>query len=155
MKTLEKKGLQKGGKLEFVKKVSSLNLKQYGSSHKILSGKRIRIAGVKGTIPVNGLDQFLDIPAIECANAKLLNTPSWYYVQFTTYIDKDKTEHKETNGETIGIDFGCQKSLTLSTGEKINVEIQESERIKPQTGKRLKESAEDSLPHPERIPETD
>lgn len=130
MKALEKKGLQKGGKLKFVKKVSSLNLKQYDISHKILSSKRIRIAGVKGTILVNGLDQFVDIPGIEYANAKLLNTPSGYYVQFTTYIDKDKTEHKETNGETIGIDFGCETSLSLSTGEKINVQIQESERIK-------------------------
>ena len=127
---LEKKGLQKGGKLKFVKKVKSLNLKQYGISHKILSSKRIRIAGVSGSIRVNGLEQFVDIPGIEYANAKLLNTPSGYYVQFTTYIDKDKTEHKETNGETIGVDFGCQTSLTLSSGEKINVQIQESERIK-------------------------
>ena len=130
IKALEKKGLQKGGKLKFVKRVKSLNLKQYGISHKIISSKRIRIAGVKGTILVNGLDQFVDIPGIEYANAKLLNTPSGYYVQFTTYIDKDKTEHKETNGETIGVDFGCQTSLSLSSGEKINLQIQESERIK-------------------------
>lgn len=130
MMKLEKKGVQKGGKLKFVKKVKSLNLKQYGISHKILSSKRIRIAGVSGSIRVNGLEQFVAIPGIEYANAKLLNTPSGYYVQFTTYIDKDKTEHKETNGETIGVDFGCQTSLTLSSGEKINVQIQESERIK-------------------------
>ncbi len=127
---LEKKGLQKGGKLRFVRKVSSLNLKQYGSSHKILSSKRIRIAGITGSVIVNGLDQFVDILGIEYANAKLLNTPSGYYVQFTTFIDKDKREHKETNGKTIGIDFGCQTSLTLSTGEKIDVQIQENERIK-------------------------
>ena len=105
-------------------------LQQYGSSHKILSSKRIRIAGVKGSIIVNGLDQFIGIPYLEYANLKLLNTPSGYYVQFVTYIDKDKTEHKESNGETIGIDFGCQTSLTLSSGEKINVQVQESERIK-------------------------
>ena len=60
MKALEKKGLQKGGKLKFVKRVKSLNLKQYGISHKIISSKRIRIAGVKGTILLNGLDQFVD-----------------------------------------------------------------------------------------------
>ena len=128
--TLEKKGLQKKGELKFVKRISSLNLKQYGSSHKILSSKRIRIAGVKGSVIVNGLEQFIGIPYLEYANAKLLNTPSGYYVQFTTYIERDKTEHKETNGETIGIDFGCQTSLTLSNGEKINVQVQESERIK-------------------------
>ena len=128
--TLEKKGLQKKGELKFVKRISSLNLKQYGSSHKILSSKRIKIAGVKGSVIVNGLEQFIGIPYLEYANAKLLNTPSGYYVQFTTYIERDKTEHKETNGETIGIDFGCQTSLTLSNGEKINVQVQESERIK-------------------------
>ena len=90
-------------------------------SHKILSSKRIRIAGVKGSLAVNGLKQFVGIPYLEYANAKLLNTSSGYYVQFVTYIDKDKTEHNETNGETIGIDFGCQTSLTLSSGEKIDV----------------------------------
>ena len=128
--TLEKKGLQKAGELKFVKKVSSLNFKQYGVSHKILSSKRIRIAGVKGSVPVNGLDQFIGIPYLEYANLKLLNTPSGYYVQFVTYIDRDKTEHKETKGETIGIDFGCQTTLTLSSGEKINVQVREDERIK-------------------------
>lgn len=128
--TLQKKGLQHGGHLKFVKKVSALNLKQYGSSHKILSSKRIRIAGVSGSILVNGLDQFINIPYLEYANARLLNTPSGYYVQFTTYLDKGKIEHVGTNGKTIGIDFGCQTSLTLSNGEKINVQVQENERIK-------------------------
>jgi putative transposase len=128
--TLQKKGLQHGGHLKFVKKVSALNLKQYGSSHKLLSSKRIKIAGVSGSILVNGLDQFINIPFLEYANAKLLNTPSGYYVQFTTYLDKDKVEHKKNNGETIGIDFGCQTSFTLSNGEKINVQVQENERIK-------------------------
>ena len=128
--TLKKKGLQRGGQLKFVKKVSSLNLKQYGSSHKILSSKRIKIAGVSGSVLVNGLDQFIAIPFLEYANAKLLNTPSGYYIQFVTYLDKSKIEATQTNGKTIGIDFGCQTSLTLSTGEKINVRIQENERIK-------------------------
>ena len=128
--TLQKKGIQHGGHLKFVKKVSALNLKQYGSSHKILSSKRIKIAGVTGSILVNGLDQFINIPFLEYANAKLLNTPSGYYVQFTTYLDKNKIEYTETNGKTIGIDFGCQTSFTLSNGEKINVQVQENERIK-------------------------
>ena len=128
--TLQKKGLQRSGQLKFVKKVSSLNLKQYGSSHKILSSKRIKIAGVSGSVLVNGLDQFIAIPFLEYANAKLLNTPSGYYVQFVTYLDKNKIEPTQTNGKPIGIDFGCQTSLTLSTGEKINVQIQENERIK-------------------------
>ena len=52
------------------------------------------------------------------------------HLKFVTYIDRDKTEHKETNGKTIGIDFGCQTTLTLSSGEKINVQVRESERIK-------------------------
>ena len=52
--TLQKKGLQKGGSLKFVSEVKSLNFKQYGVSHKILSSKKIKIAGVSGKITVNG-----------------------------------------------------------------------------------------------------
>ena len=127
--TLQKKGLQKGGSLKFVSEVKSLNFKQYGVSHKILSSKKIKIAGVSGKITVNGLKQFLN-ENLEYANAKLLNTSKGYYVQFTTYTDKNKISKKETNKKVLGIDFGCETTFTTSEGEKINATVQESERIK-------------------------
>lgn len=129
IKTLTKNGYQKGGFLKFVKEVKSLNFKQYGNTHKILSSKRIRLQGISGKLIVNGLEQFIN-ENLEYANAKLLNTPLGYYVQFTTYTDKNKIQKKQTNGKTIGIDFGCQTAFTTSEGEKISATIQESERIK-------------------------
>jgi len=127
--TLQKKGFQSGGHLKFVKEVSSVNFKQYGKTHKIISSKRIKLQGISGSLMVNGLKQFLN-KNLEYANAKLLNTPQGYYVQFTTYVDKSKIANKQTNGKVLGIDFGCETSFTTSEGEKIEASVQESERIK-------------------------
>ena len=55
IKTLSNKGLQKGGHLNFSKEETIIDLKQYGVSHKIISNKRIKIAGIKKTFVVNGL----------------------------------------------------------------------------------------------------
>jgi putative transposase len=127
--SLNKKGLQKGGKLKFVSEVKSLNFKQYGKTHRIVSSKRIKLQGVSGTVTVNGMNQFYGTD-VEYANAKLLNTPLGYYVQFTTYQAKSSIVKKEDNGKVIGIDFGCSTAFTTSEGEKIPASIQESERIK-------------------------
>ena len=81
--TLTKKGIQAGGKLNYVSKVKSLNFKQYGKTHKIVSSKRIKLQGVSGTIVVNGLKQS-STKNLEYANTKLLNTTIKYYVQITT-----------------------------------------------------------------------
>ncbi len=135
LSTLKKHG-NKVGRLKYRKEVNAVNLKQYGNTHKILSSKRIKLQGVKGSVVVNGLKQFYDNPDYELANAKLLNTPLGYYVTFTCFIDKDKDkdkdkiQKKETNGKTIGIDFGCSTAFTTSEGEKIQASVQESERLK-------------------------
>ena len=125
-----KKHGNKVGRLKYRKEVNSVNLKQYGNTHKVISSKRIRLQGVKGSVVVNGLKQFYGNPDYELANAKLINTSLGYYVAFTCFIDKDKIEKKETNGKTIGIDFGCSTAFTTSEGEKIQASVQESERLK-------------------------
>lgn len=125
--TLKSKGLQKPGKLKFSKEERIIDLKQYGVSHKIISSKRIKIAGIPSTVVVNGLKQFIDFSDIEYANARLINRPTGYYIQFVCYIPK---EDKRNNGRTLGIDFGCSTSFTTSEGEKIDIKIQESERLK-------------------------
>ena len=88
------------------------------------------IQNVHGKLTVNGLDQFINIDGIEYANANILNTPLGYYIAITTYIDKDKIQHKPKIKGRIGIDFGCTTSFTLSNGEKIDCTIQESDRLK-------------------------
>lgn len=64
IKTLKAKGLQKGGCLKFSKEETSIDLNQYGVSHKILSNKRIKISGIKKPLIVNGLNQFINIKDI-------------------------------------------------------------------------------------------
>lgn len=120
----------KVGKLNYRKEYKSVNLKQYGTTYKILSHNKMRIQNVHGKLTVNGLDQFINIDGIEYANANILNTPLGYYIAITTYIDKDKIQHKPKIKGRIGIDFGCTTSFTLSNGEEIDCTIQESDRLK-------------------------
>ena len=127
IKTLTYKGLQKGGHLRFSKEETIIELKQYGVSHKIASNKRIKIAGIKKALVINGLKQFIDIEGIEYANARLLKRASGYYIQFVCYIPK---ETKQYINQTIGVDFGCETAFTLSNGEKMQASVQESDRLK-------------------------
>lgn len=71
--TLKSKGFQKCGKLKFSKEERIIDLKQYGSSHKIISSKKIKISGIPKSLVVNGLNQFINIPNIEFANARLIH----------------------------------------------------------------------------------
>jgi transposase len=129
--TLKQKGIQKsGGALKFVKEVNYIPLKKYGFTHKIKSSKRVTLPGLgrKGII-VNGLNQFISIPEIEICNARLIRRGDGLFIQFVTYQPKE-TKITVSNGKTIGIDFGCSTSFTTSEGEKIDVKIRESERLK-------------------------
>ena len=129
--TLKKKRLQKsGGILKFTKECKMVPLKKYEYTHRIKSSKRVIIAGTgrKGII-VNGLNQFINIDGIEICNARLIKRGDGIFIQFVTYQPKNNNI-KKTNGKTLGIDFGCSTSFTTSEGEKIDVKIQESERLK-------------------------
>ena len=127
---LQKQGLQKHGELKFISELKSLTLKQYGITYSFKSAKRMKIQGVSGLVAVSGAKQFLEDKDIEIASAKLLNTPQGYFVAVTTYIDTDKLEKPISNGKTIGLDFGCETSITYSDGRKQNVSVGETERLK-------------------------
>ena len=43
------------------------------------------------------------------------------------FLPKEEIVH---NGREVGIDFGCSTAFTLSTGEKINCSVGETERLK-------------------------
>lgn len=125
-----KKSGKKIGKIKYRKEVKSLDLKQYGNTYKILLNGRMKLQNISGKVHVNGLKQFVDIPGIEFANAKILNTPLGYYVAITTFQDTSKIQKKETNGKILGIDFGCTTSFVTSEGEKIACSVQENDRLK-------------------------
>lgn len=127
--TLKMKGLQKPGKLKYSKEETIIDLKQYGTSHKIVSSKRVRIAGLPKTFIVNGLDKFINIPEIEFANARLIHRGTGYFIQFVCYVPKETKTQKKIE-KTIGIDFGCSTAFTTSEGKKISASVPESERLK-------------------------
>ena len=128
IRTLRKRGFQKHGSLKFISELSSLDLRQYGVTHKIRSSTTMKLQGVSKKVKVSGLQQLKKYEKIEFANAKLLNTPAGYYVALTCFIEKDKK--KKDNGEVIGLDFGCQTAITDSNGNKTNLSFGESERLK-------------------------
>lgn len=129
LSTRKKRGY-KVGPLKFISELTSINFKQYGVTHKILSRNQIKLQGIKGCLKVNGLDQIYGNPDYEMANWKLLNLPDGYYVNITTYIDKDKVEKKKKIDKILGIDFGCRTSFTTSEDEHLSFKVQEGERLK-------------------------
>ena len=64
------------------------------------------------------------------ANAKLINKPDGIYVAITIYIDNTEKHSDIQEKALLGIDMGCETSLTLSNGEKLKLEVKETERLK-------------------------
>jgi len=129
LSTLKKKG-HKVGRLKYLSDYKSINLKQYGTTYQILNDKYMKVQNISGKIKVNGLEQFINDPDIEFANAKILNTPTGYYIAITCFKFKEKIIKKEYIGSEIGIDMGIKTHITLSNGEKFNSTIEETERLK-------------------------
>lgn len=130
MKTLRKRGFQKYGSMKFIKELKVLNLKQYGHTHSIRSSTTMKIQGISKVVKVSGLQQLKKHNHIEFANAKLLNTPSGYYIVLTCFINKKDVQKIVSNGKIIGLDFGCQTSITDSNGLKTNASFGETEQLK-------------------------
>ena len=136
MKTLRERGFQKHGRLKFIKELKAINLKQYGVTHEIRSSTKMKIQGVSKPVKVAGIQQLKHLKHVDFANAKLLNTASGYYVALTCYLPISKKRQiknrktDNTDHDIIGIDFGCQTSLTLSNGKKINISFGEGEQLR-------------------------
>ncbi len=129
LSTLKKKG-HKVGRLKYLSDYKSINLKQYGTTYQILNDKYMKVQNISGKIKVNGLEQFINDPDIEFANAKILNTPTGYYIAITCFKFKEKIIKKEYIGSEIGIDMGIKDAIVLSNGEKFKAFIGETERLK-------------------------
>lgn len=121
----KKKGL-KVGSLRYISSYSSINLPQYGVNYRIENNNRVKVGKIHGTLKVNGLDQMKNLDC-EFANARLICRSSGYYIAFTVYTEKAEREGKKA---VIGLDMGCETSITMSNGEKVNCQIGETERLK-------------------------
>ena len=126
--TTQKQNGRKVGRLNFVKEVNSIDLKQYGNSYRFKSATKVKVQGIPGYVRVRGAVQ---LQGYELANAKLVKKPSGYHLLITAFKNKEDFKEKEfVKGSKIGIDIGVKTHLTLSNGEKHNVLIEETERLK-------------------------
>lgn len=124
--SLKKKGKKVGG-LKFRSRYNSLDLKQYGGTHK-LRGSKVKIQNVPGWLRVHGTEQLDDY---ELANAKLINKPDGYYLKVTAFIDSSKAvQHVFDHNSVIGIDMGVKTHITTSNGDEFNVTVGETDRLK-------------------------
>lgn len=113
------------GRVRFKNDYKVITFKQYGVTHSFKSNHRIKLQGIKGTLYLYGIKQLND--SMEFANASLINKPDGLYVSLITFQNKKDILR---NGKQIGLDFGCSTSITTSEGEKINIKIRETERLK-------------------------
>lgn len=127
LSVLKKKG-HKVGKLKFKSEFNSIKLKQYNVTH-YLKGNKFKIQGIKDPIRVMGLRQLKQYSNIDYTTANLLYDGINYFISLTCFIDKDKIV-KEKHNNIVGIDMGVSNTLTLSNGEKYDISIEESERLK-------------------------
>lgn len=140
LSTLKKKGLQTPGNINYTSEITSLNLRQYGITYSFPTQKKIKIQGIKKLFRIRGLEQKMYGVSIweefkngniDFANAKLVHKSTGYYVQITAFIKPEIISAKKNKiNKALGIDFGCFCSFTTSENEKIDIKIEESERLK-------------------------
>ena len=128
IRSLIKNKFQNHGQLNFKSELNCIPLKQYGNSYVFKSFNKVRISGITGKLLVRTGNQ-LQV-ADELANANLIKKPDGYYLKVTAYINKENYKQIETNGKEIGLDFGIKTNITTSEGEKLDVSVEESDRLK-------------------------
>ena len=126
----KKKGLEVG-RLRFKIECNEINLKQFGHTYAIKGKNKIRVQNI-GILVVNGLEQ-ISLDEVEFANAKLIKKPSGFYINITTYSNKQPEVQKEK--EILGLDMGIKDQLTFSNGVKVNFYLEESGQLKGLTRK--------------------
>ena len=112
IKTNLKKGnIKSTHGLKFKSEFNSVSFRQFGNSWKF-KGNKIKLQNCSKPFKVNGLEQ-IQIEGIEFAYATLIQKPSGYYIQITCYVPKEQPKEKTTESyETVGVDFGCETSIT-------------------------------------------
>lgn len=125
---LKKRGYQKDGELHYLSEMTCIPLKQYGVTYRFKSANKVKIGGISGSVLVRTGGQLTRVD--EFANANLIHRADGYFLKVTCFINEENLESKTTNGKEIGLDFGIKTSITTSEGEKIDVCVGESERLK-------------------------
>ena len=121
----KKKG-NKVGKLKFKSEVNRIPIRT--GTIQIKSSKIVGISGFP-RLSVYGLEQFINTPGYEVANANLIRRASGYYIMVTVFFPKSSTG-KRIKNKTVGLDFGIKTAITSSDGDFFDCNKQETEYLK-------------------------
>ena len=128
IKSLVKSGRQKHGKLQYKSELTCIPLKQYGTTYIFKSFNKVKIQGISGKILVRTGDKLQKVK--ELTKENVVKKADGYYLKVTCFINKENFHEQPKNGKEIGLDFGIKTNLTTSEGEKLDVSIGESDRLK-------------------------
>lgn len=121
--TLKAQG-RKVGALRPKRSVGSLPLSQPGTTYRFdARQRRVKIQGLPGWLPFRGDS----LEGLELASARLVQRARGYYLLVTGYREP---QARETNGRTVGLDFGVKTHITTSEGVEYNALFGETERLK-------------------------
>lgn len=130
IKTLAKlrdKGVQQPGALKFKSQLTTIELKQYGSTHRIdRKLNKVFIQGLKKGLKVKGLEQLNELEAtygdIDIASAKIVDRSDGVFFKIVCYV----IDNKEREQECIGIDMGLGKHITMSNNLSFRFRLDET-----------------------------
>ena len=116
---------KKWGKLKFKSFLSTLPFKQYWNSHFVINDNQIHLSKI-WTVRVRWLDQIKD--EVEYTTAKLTRKASWYYINLTTFAEKDTTlSHKKW---AVWLDFWIESQITTSDWIQFKFQIPEDKKVR-------------------------
>lgn len=85
---------RKTWKLKFKSMINSVDLNQYGSTHKIINQDTIFVSKV-WNFKVNWLKQLSWYQDIDFTTAKIIKRPSWYYIHLILFVPKENGIKKD------------------------------------------------------------
>lgn len=133
IKTLAKlkaKGVQQPGALKFKSQLTTIELKQYGYTHRINRElNQIFIQCLKKGLKVKGLEQLDELETtygdIDIASAKIVDRPDGIFFKIVCYI----IDNKEREQECVGIDMGLGKHISMSNNLAFRFRLDETKKL--------------------------
>ena len=133
IKTLAKlkaKGVQQPGALKFKSQLTTIELKQYNSTHRIdRELNKVFIQDLRSGLKVKGLEQLDELEAtygdIDIASAKIIDRPGGIFFKIVCYV----IDSKEREQECVGIDMGLGKHITMSNNLSFRFRVDETKML--------------------------
>lgn len=128
--TLKKRGIQKPGALKFKSELKTIELFQYGKTHRIdFIRKLLYIQGLKSGLKVNGLEQITKLKEeygdVDITCARLINRPDGIFLKIVCYV----MDNKKRVPEVVGIDMGLGKHITMSNNLAFRFRVDETKML--------------------------